>query len=165
MQAKQMELGVPRTTEGDLRRRRRPRGRDEYRVRSRITDSTSPLRRNPMMRHLIEALERGEDIGHYGRLVLVMVGHHFVGEEALVALLTRNPGVSEEDARAMCRQVEERDYNPPSPERIAEWQASQSFAICPEGDPRQCNVYRDLRFPERVYAQIREFYKTIEEAR
>lgn len=159
MQAEQMELGVPKTTEGDLRRRRPRRERSAERRARRGTEPASMLRRNPMMTHLLDALERGEDIGHYGRLVFAMVGHHFLDRDSLVDLLRRNPGVSEEEARAMCLQVEERDYNPPRPERIAEWQASQSFPICPEGDPRQCNVYRDLRFPKHVYDQIREFYR------
>jgi hypothetical protein len=35
--------------------------------------SLAELRKNAMMAHLIDALSRGEDIGHYGRLVFVMV--------------------------------------------------------------------------------------------
>ena len=31
------------------------------------------LRQNDMMRHLMDALARGEDIGHYGRLVFARV--------------------------------------------------------------------------------------------
>jgi hypothetical protein len=31
------------------------------------------LRRNAMMSHLLDALDRGDDIGHYGRLVFAMV--------------------------------------------------------------------------------------------
>src|SRR3712207_8804213 len=34
------------------------------------------LRRSPMMSHLLDALDRGEDIGHYGRLTFAMVAHH-----------------------------------------------------------------------------------------
>ena len=115
------------------------------------------LRKNAMMNHLLGALERGEDIGHYGRLVFAMVGHHFLPEDELCSWLQKNPGVSEDDARAMCRQVEGRDYNPPRRERILEWQKQQNFPICP--DPNECNVYRDLKFPDRVYEHIQEFYK------
>lgn len=112
-----------------------------------------------MMNHLLSALEREETIGHYGRLVFAMVGHHFLDDATLAELLARDPAFGREDAEALCRQVEERDYNPPRPERIAEWQKAQSFPICPDGDPRKCNVYRDLRFPPEVYENIREFYR------
>ena len=117
------------------------------------------LRKNAMMAHLLDALERGEDIGHYGRLVFAMVGHHFLGEDELCAWLQKNPGVSEDDARAMCRQVEGRDYNPPRRERIMQWQEQQKFPICPTSDPDACNVYRDLKFPDRVYEHIQEYYE------
>jgi hypothetical protein len=153
MNAQQLELNVPRTTEQDLRLRR---------VRSAArpaTQKAAALRKNPMMRHLLSALGRREEIGHYGRLVFAMVGHHFLEDGELAHLLARDPAFSLEDAEALCRQVRERDYNPPRPERIAEWQRSQSFPICPEGDPRQCNVYRDLEFPPEVYEHIREFYR------
>ena len=36
------------------------------------------LRRNGMMSHLLDALEQGQSIGHYGRLVFAMVSRHFV---------------------------------------------------------------------------------------
>ena len=35
--------------------------------------SVADLRKSRMMAHLMDALSRGEDIGHYGRLVFVMV--------------------------------------------------------------------------------------------
>ena len=157
MQARQMELGVPRTNEEDLRRASRT-ARWETGA-SDEAEGLEVLRRNPMMSHLLDALERGENIGHYGRLVFAMVAHHFVSDEAIVDLLAHDPAMTEEEARAMARQVRERDYNPPRPERIAEWQRAQSFPICPEGDARKCNVYRDLRFPEDVYEQIQEFWE------
>lgn len=115
------------------------------------------LKRNAMMTHLLSALERGEDIGHYGRLVFAMIGRHFLSGDELCRWLCRNPGVSTDDASALLRQVEDRDYNPPRRERIMEWDEQQSFPICPE--PNGCNVYRDLKFPEHVYEHIQEFYK------
>lgn len=121
--------------------------------------SVDQLRKNAMMSHLLDALERGEDVGHYGRLVFAMVGHHFLDEDELCAWLQKNPGVTEDDARAMCRQVEGRDYNPPRRERILEWQKQQKFPICPTSDPDACNVYRDLKFPDRVYEHIQEYYE------
>lgn len=117
------------------------------------------IRNNRMMSHLLDSLDRGEDIGHYGRLVFAMVARHFVDENELLRWLQKNPGVSEEDARVLARQVEGRDYNPPRRERIIEWQREQSFPICPTDDPDACNVYRDLKFPDHVYQHIQEYQK------
>ena len=114
------------------------------------------LRKNAMMAHLLDALGRGEDIGHYGRLVFAMVARHFLSEDELCQWLQKDPKMSPEDARAMCRQVEGRDYNPPRAERILEWQRDNPFPICP--DPNECNVYRDLKFPDHVYQHIQEYY-------
>jgi hypothetical protein len=35
--------------------------------------SVEDLQQSPMMNHMLEALDRGEDIGHFGRLTFVMV--------------------------------------------------------------------------------------------
>jgi hypothetical protein len=51
------------------------------------------LKQSPMMKHMLEALNRGEDIGHYGRLTFVMVARHFVDNEELVGLLTQDADV------------------------------------------------------------------------
>lgn len=117
------------------------------------------LRKNRMMAHLLAALSRGEDIGHYGRLTFAMVARHFLSEDELCAWLQKNPGVGEHDAKVLCRQVEGRDYNPPRRERILEWQSQQAFPICPTSDPDACNVYRDLKFPDEVYEHIQEYYE------
>jgi DNA primase large subunit len=117
------------------------------------------LRKNRMMRHLMESLEAGTDIGHYGRLVFAMVARHFMEEDELVAWLQKNPGTDEEQARGLCRQVEGRDYNPPRREKILAWQDEQEFPICPTSDPDACNVYRDLKFPEHVYENIGHYYE------
>jgi hypothetical protein len=117
------------------------------------------LRANGMMAHLLDALERGEDIGHYGRLTFAIVARHFLDEEALAAWLQKNPGVSEAQARSLVLQVQGRDYNPPKRERILQWQAEQEFPICPTDDPDACNVYRDLTFPDGVYESISEYYE------
>jgi hypothetical protein len=112
-----------------------------------------------MMAHLLTALDRGEDIGHYGRLVFAMVARHFLAEDELTTLLERNPGVTRDQARALVLQVQGRDYNPPKRERILEWQRQQEFPICPTDDPGACNVYKDLQFPEGVYERISEYYE------
>ena len=123
------------------------------------------LRKNGMMSHLLDALGRGEDIGHYGRLTFAMVARHFLSEDELCTWLQKNPGVSEQDAQVLCKQVEGRDYNPPRRERILEWQSQQSFPICPTDDPDACNVYRDLKFPDHVYEHIQEYYEQKVEGR
>ena len=116
------------------------------------------LRRSPMMAHLLDALERGEDIGHYGRLTFAMVGHHFIEADELVQLLAKGKGADEGDVRSLVQQVEARGYNPPRRERILEWQGKQDFPICPTpDDPDACNVYRELDLPEEVFENIEEY--------
>ena len=116
------------------------------------------LRDSRMMAHLLDALESGTDIGHYGRLTFVMVARHFMNEADMVKLLAKQPDIEKEEARLMVRDVQERNYNPPSRERILEWMEQQDFPICPdEKDPGGCNVYRELQFPEEIYDQIEEF--------
>jgi hypothetical protein len=117
------------------------------------------LRKNGMMNRMIGALERGEDIGHYGRLVFAMVARHFVDEEVLVELLQKDKDFSETQARALVQQVQGRDYNPPRREKIVQWQQEQSFQMLPENDPDEGNVYRDLEFPPEVYEHIQEYHE------
>lgn len=118
------------------------------------------LKQSPMMSHLLNALDRGEDIGHYGRLVFVMVGHHFLSDEELVAQLIKDPDCDEQKARGLIKQVEARGYNPPKRERILEWMSQQDFPICHEPDNKSsCNVYKNLNFPPEVYEKISAFYE------
>ncbi len=127
---------------------------------------STDLRDSPMMAHLLDALEAGTDIGHYGRLTFAMIARHFLDEAELVRLLSNQPDHNEAEARSLLLQVQERGYNPPKRERILEWQAQQDFPICPTpDDPGSCNVYRDLRFPQEVYDHIEEFYEERAEAR
>jgi hypothetical protein len=115
---------------------------------------------SPMMAHLLAALEAGTDIGHYGRLTFAIIARHFLEEEELGRLLSKQPGHDEADAHRLLRQVEAHDYNPPTRERILEWQAQQDFPICPTpDDPSSCNVYRELHFPQSVYDHIGEFWE------
>jgi hypothetical protein len=116
------------------------------------------LRANGMMAHLLDALESHQDIGHYGRLVFAMIARHFLEEDDLLSRLCMNPGFDDVQARALIRQVEARDYNPPRPERIRDWQSQQDFPICPNADdPDACNVYRDLKFPDHIYDNIQHY--------
>ncbi|MGZ3584571.1 MAG: hypothetical protein ACXWP6_18555 [Ktedonobacterales bacterium] len=126
---------------------------------------STDLRDSPMMAHLLDALEAGTDIGHYGRLTFAMIAHYFLPEDELVRLLAHQPDHDETEARSLLRQVEQRGYNPPRRERILEWQAQQDFPICPTpDDPTTCNVYRELRFPQEVYDHISDFYEDQTEA-
>jgi hypothetical protein len=116
------------------------------------------LRQSPMMDHILDALDNGEDIGHYGRLVFAMIGRHFVSGEELVDLLTQDNDADEQEIRAMVQQVEDKGYSPPRREKILEFQDQQDFQICPNpDDPDACNVYNELQFPDEVYESIREY--------
>ena len=116
------------------------------------------LRRSPMMSHLLDALEKGQDIGHYGRLTFAMIAHRFLDRDELVTWLCKDKDCDETKAKALVQQVESRDYNPPSRQRILEWQAQQDFPICPTpDDPNACNPYRELQMPEEVMEDIEEF--------
>lgn len=118
------------------------------------------LKQSPMMAHLVNTLESGSTIQHYGRLVFAMVARHFLDEEEVLRYLAMDPESNPEEARQLYRQVNARDYNPPKRERILEWMNRQEFPICPDaGDAQQCNVYRDLDFPESVYEKIAQYYE------
>ena len=118
------------------------------------------LRKNGMMAHLLDALDAGKDIGHYGRLVFAMVARHFLSEDELVGYLQKDRDFSEEQARALYVQVQGRDYSPPKRERILEWQQQQDFPIIPNpDDPDAGNVYQDLQFPDEVYDHISAYYE------
>ena len=92
------------------------------------------LRKSPMMAHLLDALDAGEDIGHYGRLTVAMVGHHYLDAEELLKPLAKGKGADDTELKSLVPQTVTRDYNPPSRQRILEWQAQQDFPICPTPD-------------------------------
>ena len=116
------------------------------------------LRKDSMMSHLLESLNDGKDIGHYGRLVFAMVARHFMSIDEVVSWLTRDKDFSEEQAKAMLTQVEGHDYNPPRRERILEWQSQQEFPILPHPEDPDCgNLYRNLKFPDSIYGHIEQY--------
>lgn len=122
-------------------------------------------KKNGMMAHLLDSLEQGKDIGHYGRLVFAMVARHFLSEEEVIGYLRKDEDFSEEQARALYLQVQGRDYNPPKRQRILEWQKEQEFPICPNPEePDACNVYKDLQFPDSIYDNISGYYEKKAEA-
>src|ERR687894_147180 len=105
------------------------------------------LRQSPMMAHMLDALENGEDIGHYGRLVFAMIGRHFVDNDA-----------DEGKIKALVQQVQEKGYSPPKRDKILEYQQQQDFPICPNpDDPDACNPYQELQFPDEVFESIQEY--------
>ena len=115
------------------------------------------LRNNAMMCHLMDSLDAGKDIGHYGRLTFAMVARHFMSEDELVAELTKDKDFDEDKARAMVQQVVETDYSPPRANHIADWQREQEFPIIPDNDPDTANLYRDIKFPDHVYEKIEQY--------
>src|SRR3954464_11312990 len=116
------------------------------------------LRRSQMMNHMLEALDRGEDIDHYGRLTFAIIAQYFVDDDELIGLLTKDQDADEQEIRAMVQQVQEKGYNPPNREKILEWQSKQDFQICPApDDPDACNVYSELDIPQEVLEDIQEY--------
>lgn len=113
------------------------------------------LRDDRMMAHLLDSLEAGKDIGHYGRLTFAMIARHFLTDDEVLAELTKDRDFSEEQARQMLMQVEGRDYSPPRRERILQWQAEQEFPIIPDRHDPDCgNTYKTLRYPKQTYDHI-----------
>ena len=94
-----------------------------------------------------------------------MIARHFIDEQEVIAYLQKDPHFSEQEARALVRQVSTRGYNPPRRERILDWQSQQHFPICPNSaDPDSCNVYKNLRFPTGVYEDIEQYHEQKAEA-
>ena len=123
------------------------------------------LRDSPMMAHLLDALEAGQDIGHYGRLTFAMIARHFREEDELVRLLAAQRDWDEPKARALVLQVQQHCYSPPRRERILAWQKQQDFAIIPNPEDLDSgNVYKELRFPDGTYEHITEFWEEKAEA-
>jgi len=127
--------------------------------------SVAELKKNGMMAYLMDALSQGKDIGHYGRLVFVMVARHFLPEDEIFKQLQQDANLDEEKARALIEQVVNKGYSPPSREKVLEFQKQQQFPICPNPkDPDECNVYKDLKFPPEVYESITEYHEEKAEA-
>jgi hypothetical protein len=123
------------------------------------------LKQNGMMAHLIESLDRGESIGHYGRLVFAMVARYFMEKEEVAEYLMKDPDCDEAKSHALVEQVDSRDYNPPRRDRVLEWMKRQDFDICnAPSDPDACNVYKDLQFPRELYESIEQYREQKAEA-
>ena len=57
------------------------------------------LRNDEMMAHLLDSLEAGKDIGHYGRLTFAMVARHYMDDDELISYLMKDPDCDETKAR------------------------------------------------------------------
>lgn len=113
------------------------------------------LRKDSMMAHLLDSLEAGDDIGHYGRLVFAMVARHFLTHDEVLAWMTKDRDDDREKALLMLRQVEGKDYTPPKRDKILYYQSQQEFPILPFPDDPDCgNLYRNLKFPDAIYKHI-----------
>ncbi len=118
------------------------------------------MRRSQMMARLWDDLEKGVDVGHFGRLLFTMVARHYMNETQVITLLSRNIPV--EDAQAMLLLVNSRNYNPPKPNKIRKWQEKQDYKIIPPEKAHDLawgNVYKELRLPMEIYSQVQDFYK------
>ena len=123
------------------------------------------LRKDSMMAHLLDSLEAGHDIGHYGRLTFAMIARHFLPHDEVLARLLKDEDLGEEEAEQMLLQVEQRDYSPPRRDRILQWQSEQEFPILPDvDDPDSGNVYRNLNFPKEIYSHIGHYREQKAEA-
>ena len=81
----------------------------EARVEARVEEGgEAELRKDSMMDHLLDSLQAGQDIGHYGRLVFAMVARHFMPHKDVLEWLMRDQDFAEADAVNMLRQVEGR---------------------------------------------------------
>jgi len=120
--------------------------------------SLDDLRQNNTMAYILDALDEGTDIGHYGRLTFAMVAQYFADEQTIVSQLRKDKDFSEEEARSLYQQVTSKQYSPPSRDSLLEWQAQQDFQIVLDpDDPDSGNVYQDLTFPESVYESISSY--------
>ena len=129
------------------------------------SDGIEELRKDSMMAHLLDSLEAGKDIGHYGRLVFAMVARHFIAHDEVLRYLTLDRDFSKEQALLMLHQVEGRDYSPPRRERIVAWQSEQEFPILPNSEDPDCgNLYRNLKFPTEIYEHIGHYQEEKMEA-
>ena len=116
------------------------------------------LRTSPTMTYLLDAAEGGQDIGHYGRLTLAMVGAKFLETDDLIGILLKSGAAEETEVKAMVQQVVERGYNPPSRARLLEWSAQQDFPLMPNpDDPDSGNLYSELTMPDEVIESIEEY--------
>jgi len=123
-------------------------------------NGSEQLRRSPTMARLLDAMEAGTDVGHYGQFVYVTVARHFMDEDAMIRLLARQPDMDEAKANALVLHVQERGYNPPHRERILDQQARGGFQLIERpGDPDSGNLYRELQFPDAVYEDINHYYE------
>jgi hypothetical protein len=115
-----------------------------------------------MRSHLLDSLDQGKDTGHYGRLVFAMVARSFHDPDELVGYLQKNRDFSEEQARVLVKKVQGTITICRARTRFTTGRSNKEFHICPDpGDPDACNVYNDLRSPDKIYENISEYDEQI----
>src|SRR6202046_5277622 len=62
--------------------------RDEVQA---ATGGETELRKDSMMAHLLDSLDAGKNIGHYGRLVFAMVASRFLPDQEVIDWLAKDP--------------------------------------------------------------------------
>ena len=130
-----------------------------------VAGGVEELRKDSMMAHLLDSLEAGKDIGHYGRLVFAMVARHFLTHDEVMEWMLKDPDDTESKARLMLAQVEGKDYSPPKRDKILSYQTQQEFPILPNADDPDCgNLYRNLKFPDAIYEHIGKYQEAKVEA-
>ena len=126
---------------------------------AKIAGGREQMRNSPFMAKLMDDLDNGVDVGHYGRLTYAMVARYFVEPKDIADLLAGQPDQDEAKASAMVQQVVHRGYSPPRRERLMEWQAKQHYQMVDPEDPDSGNLYRDLEFPNALYDHISEYHE------
>src|SRR5690349_19493278 len=81
------------------------------------------LAASPTVARWLQALEAGQDIGHFGRLAFVSIARHFLSTEELASLLAGQPHSDQAKAQKLIERVCQRGYSPPTRPRLLEWQA------------------------------------------
>lgn len=124
------------------------------------------LRQSPTMKRMLDAMEAGEDIGHFGQFTFATVARHFLQEVDTVRLLAAQPNMDERKAAALLEHVTERGYNPPQRERILVQQTHNGFQLIPDPEnPDSGNLYQEITFPDTIYDDISNYYRERAESR
>lgn len=151
--------GLNKEREKQQQKEREEQEKEEQEKKEQLEALEQELLKSPTMSRLLSDIREGIDIGRFGRLVFTMVARHFLAEEEILSLLAAQPNESEESAKAMVFQVKTHNYNPPKRDRILQWQSQQEYKIIQNAaDPLAGNLYHELRFPDKTYNHILQFW-------
>ena len=129
----------------------------------RVAKSLDDLKRNPMMRRIIQTMESGQDVGHYGRFIFTVVASYFIGEKEITDLLKRQPEIEDsEEALGFYLQVASARYVMPTSARIRAWDKSEeqkNFPLIIQGDRNSGNLYREIPLPQQALVSVRSYWR------